>query len=419
MSPKFIFLAAAACLMMACGGSHSNSEFPAATPLDIRGKLLSRAKQPLSGVAIVIPGKPPVNTDFTGAFTIAGVTPPYEAWIVDGANKTLVVYKGLTRSDPVLVYPESIGSIRHADVGGRITSGGSYPQLPDHRTRIVFSSSEARLTGSTDGAGAYSFTPSWRGPSNTLGAVHALQIRESSPGIPAEYKGYSKTDLTLSDGGSFGPMSISMSPVRSSTVSGSVAVPAGYTLLREVYLSVGSGPDLKFVFDTSGASSFSYVSPNIPNTSLLLWSQALKANAGVVGLRAGLAANASGVNLTIPAGAEPVLPVDAATGVNGNTTFSWSAFPNGVHLIRFTADGAGKPSYYVFTTSTTAGIPDGSSVGLGLPAAAPYHWSVEGYSPYASIDAVATTAFIDAIDLLVSADWFECFADWRSFATAP
>src|SRR5215472_2578965 len=379
----------------AAGSSSGHATVTVAGVLEIHGKLLSYERQPVSGITILIPAKPSVHTDSAGAFTIVGVTPPYEAWIVDTANKILVVYKGLTRSDPVLAHPEPVGSIHHASVSGAIT-GGSYPEPPMHHTTVSFSSPEARTHNSTDGNGAYILPTSWRGQGSTVGALHALQIRETSSGIPAEYKGYGKRELTLSDGLLFGPQNISMNPVASSRLSGSVLAPAGYTLsLKAAFLSVGSGPDLLFVADSSSASSFSYVSPNIPNTSLILWSVASKAGNSVLGLRAGLAANSTGVNMTIPAAAEPISPLDAATGVNGTSTFSWSAFSNGVHQIFFNPGVAGLPSYYVWTTSTTTTIPDGNGLGLGLPAASRYTWHVEGFSPYASTDAAATTAFID------------------------
>src|SRR5215472_3550718 len=72
--------------------------------ITVAGKVTDQAKQALSG-AIVVIGAQHATTDASGAFSIGGVTAPYDAAVIVpvGARNTAIVYKGLTRADPTLL----------------------------------------------------------------------------------------------------------------------------------------------------------------------------------------------------------------------------------------------------------------------------------------------------------------------------
>jgi hypothetical protein len=85
--------------------------------------------------------------------------------------------------------------------------------------------------------------------------------------------------------------------------------------------------------------------------------------------------------------------------------------------------GAGQPSYQVITAGTTAKIPNLTSVGLPLPAAATYSWVLIGVAPFTSIDQAAGAGLFAGITTGATADGSFGFAGLgggaRTFTTAP
>jgi hypothetical protein len=95
--------------------------------------------------------------------------------------------------------------------------------------------------------------------------------------------------------------------------------------------------------------------------------------------------------LTIPGAPEANLPPDGATGVGQTTTFSWAAYPNGVHLLEVYLEKYGT-SFFVFTSGTSATIPDFNT----LAANTKFTWYVVGAAPLANMDDFATPEHINA-----------------------
>jgi len=272
----------------------------------------------------------------------------------------------------------------------------------------------------TNVAGGFSFTPQWYGPTSTQGSLHALQIRESVPGTSVEYKGYGKLDLIVSNGGSYGAQNVTLSPVSTGTLGGSVAAPPGYVLRNKMaFLAFNSSPTIELAYDASVASTFSFLVPVISNSTLLLSGQAEKPGSVFTYGWKGPLAPASGVNLVLRSGAEPSVPFSGATGIGNSTPFSWSGFSEGLHRISFTPGAPGNPSFYVYTMGTDTTIPDGSSFGLPLPKAADYYWGVLGFAPFPTIDAAASPDFLGRSTFQVSADYYTSSSMPRLFTTAP
>jgi hypothetical protein len=387
----------------------------------VSGKVVDRFGHPIANAPVTVGGRPSVNTDANGRFSVSGVTTPYDVAIINAADKIGTLYKGLNRADPTLFYYTTSTPLPHATVSGKVT-GGSYPQPAQHVTRIAFVSPDVVWSSTTDISGNYNFDAHWFGPMATAGAVHAIQIRESGPNIPAEYKGYGKRDLTLSNGGSFSNQDITLGTVSAAPLSGSVSSPSGYAVSgKELDAVIGSIPALSLAYDGSAATTFSYLAPNIPNSSLIFAAAARKTGVatGVV-IRAGLAPGATGVNVAVPAGPEATLPIDGATGINTASTFSWTPFVGGVHLVLFSPVAPGKPHYLVVTTGTATSVPDFASAGLGLPSATAYTWQVQAIGPLGDIDvATGPSGLVAALNYRLPGDEIIGYMDSRGFTTAP
>ena len=406
------------------GSNTEHASVSVAASLTVTGKVVNRFKQPVSGVRVSTPGKAAVTTDANGAFMFQAVTAPYDVYIVDTAYKAITTYKGLTRADPTLWSVSALSGAAHAAlVAGTVQAGGvgTYPQPAGYHTAVAFMSPETSLAALTNASGAFGLIPQWYGPTSAQGSLHALQVRESTPGISAEYKGYGKLDLITSNGGSYTAQNVALSAVSTGTLGGSVAAPPGYILHSKIaYLALNPSPKLQLALDTSLASTFSFLVPVISNSSLVLLGYAEKAGATFTyGWKAPLAPNASGVNLVLRSGAEASLPVSGATGIGTTSSFSWSGLSEGVHQIAFIPAAADNPTFYVFTTGTETTIPDGSSSGLPLPGAANYYWVVNGYAPFPTIDAAASLDFLSRLNLEISADYYTSNSSPRPFTTRP
>ena len=380
----------------------------------------------MSGVPVVISGRPSVITAADGTFSVAGVTAPYDATVVNATTKESIVYKGLTRPDPTLLFLGSApGTPRSATLSGTISGGAFTPNQPaDHITGVVFGSAEASGSDTLSGAvsGAYDLgTVSWFGPATTTGTIHALQWQRNAAGLPTSYKGYGvKTGVALSDGGTFTGQDVTLTSVAGANLSGSVSVPSGYTLSdKSLTVSFGPNANIGVFTDSTATNNFSYVTPNLSGIRVVLSAIATASTGVALSFKTGLAPNASGVSLSVPAAPELGLPADAATNITPSIDFSWSASSGSVYVVGFYGP-PGQPSYSVVTAANTTRIPDLGSLGLALPAATGYAWQVLAYSPFASTDAAAGPEGLWAGLIGVpTSDRSIALTNLRTFTTAP
>jgi hypothetical protein len=406
------------------GSSSQQASVTVPATIKVTGKVVADDGKPLAGVPVVILGKATAIADAAGSFSIDDVTAPYDITVLDSPDKIATTYKGLTRTDPTLFafWSSSGAPSRHAAVSGTL-SGGTYPQPALHFTQVLFSSPDTTATTSTTGTTPnYTWSSlSWNGPVSTTGRLSAMQVRTVG-GLPAEYKGFGKRDnVTITDGGSFTAQNFSMSAVSGQTMSGNIAAPGGYNLdFRALHLNIAPKASMQLLFQSSNAASFSYLAPNIPATTLTLYVQATKSGvSSIYAYKSGLAANATGVNVTLPAPPEANTPAAAATGVNTASSFSWSAMSGSVYYLDVWPSGTGI-EYVVVTSGTSATIPDLSTVGFGLPHSAGYKWDVTALAPFASVDAAAVPSFPDAVDSNdLSVDSAQGYSYNRTFTTSP
>jgi hypothetical protein len=424
-------LALALTVLIGGGCNKSGSTGPgggAGLVVTVTGKVVGQNGLAVASVPVIIPGKPSTNSDAGGNFSIANVTTPYDISVVNAASKVAIAYKGLTRTDPTLLFfGSSPGTGHTGNISGKISGGEFTPNQPaTDVTNVAFASAATNGYASTAANGTFgAINLTWYGPTATTGSLYAIQFTAGAGGLPVAsgYKGYGvRSGIAVNDGSTLTNQFDTLQSVTTNQFTGTVTVPSGYVIgAKAVYANVASSAIINLFTDYNATTNLSYYTPGIPGATLLLGASATKTGGGQgVTWRNGLAFGATGVSVSIVTPPEVSLPINAATGVDTTVTFTWTAMAGGVHLVSFTAAGS-NPAYYVVTTGTSTTIPNMKPFGLGLPSATAYTWQIYGFGPFGSVDAAAGSAgFITgATAPLTSGDAFFGISASRTFTTAP
>jgi hypothetical protein len=425
-------LALALTVLIGDGCSKSSSTGPsgggAGSVVTVTGKVVGQNGQAVAGVPVLVPGKVSTNTDASGNFSIANVTTPYDINVVDAANKQALVYKGLTRTDPTLVFLGSTpGTARHGTINGQVSGPGFTPnQGANDVTRVVFASPETAGSTTTGVSGLFGpVNLTWYGPTATTGNLYALQWTKDANSLPVAngYKGYrTRSGIAVNDGSTLNNQFDTLQTVPTTQFTATVTIPAAYTLSsKSLFLRVSQFAIISLLGDATPNATLSYYTPNVGGATLLLQATAIKgAGNGTVYYKNGAGPGATGVAVTIPAAPDLSLPVDAATGVDTTVTFSWTPMTGAIHLLIFTS--ASNPGYIILTAGTSASIPNLKGLGLGLPSAQTYTWQVYGIGPFATADDAAGAAgFLGALSSPTSltTDGYYGVSASRHFTSAP
>jgi hypothetical protein len=394
-------IALAFTLLAGSGCSKSSSTGPggggAGSVITVSGKVIYTNGTSVAGIPVVVTGLASTNTDANGNFSIANVTTPYDIAVVDGTNKSAIMYRGLTRSDPTLVYVSTLLAVGHTgSISGKISGGDFTPnQGATDVTQVAFGSPETGSSGVTGANGAFGpVNLSWYGPTVTTGNLYALQIQNdvTPPNLPVAYKGYGvKTGIAVNDGSSLTNQFDTLQAVGTGQLTATVSLPAGYAFSQKsLFLRFSPTTLLPLLSENTTATSLTYNTPTVTGASLLLGIRAQGAGAIAYAYKVGLSPGATGVAVSVPAAPGLSLPINGATGVDTTFTFSWTAYPGGIHV--FFVRAPGYPTFYVLTAGTSTRIPNLKAVGLPLPSSAVYTWQAVGFAPFASADAAAGPA---------------------------
>jgi hypothetical protein len=411
-----------------CSESGSGPVTPPVPDLiDITGKVVDGDLYPLAGVPVLVSGHPQVTTDANGQFSVSGVERPYDVATAFDPLRLGVVYRNLTRPDPVLsVSVRSLVTNQtvYGDVSGTV-SGGEHPDSFQYRTGVLFASPEATHSTLADPSGAFQMGfIGWRGSSTTTGTIHALQSRfDETTRLPAEYTGYgTRSGVVLSPGANLTEQDVHMTPVADLTISGTVTVPNSYRIVSHTLLAgFGPAPTAAPVWtvlsDHRRTSEFEYVAPNLPGAALTLrtFTRAEGGAPQVTVARSVTSANAAGLSIVVPPGPELAAPADGATGLTAGATLAWRKVPDAVYIVSILEEGTSiRTRYNVITADTAVVVPDLEALGLPLGAGMSYSWLVSAIGPFASLDDAAgsTTFFLPG-------DSSSGVSAARRFTTAP
>jgi len=361
-----------------------------------------RAGEPIAGAAVLVPGMSPVTTLADGSFSIPGVHVPYDIVLLPPGRDTAVVYDGLTRSDPTLVFPFYAGGARFATITGTVPPTAGTGSTSTH----VFFVSGRDVVGGTPAdvtTGAYSFGVGWRSAGGTLtGQLYVLRWTGDALGHPASYDGYASKPLTISDGSSSSGIDFTAAELTDppeQIIAGSVTIPTGYTqAVRRLFVFFGRVP---VYWEESGslAGDFSYTVPSISGVvSGVSASAEDPASRTSWYVKNGISGNTTNVSIALQEAAHLTQPTNGASAVDTSTSFAWSpGGGTGVNIIWVTPDNGASPTFLVLTTLDHAKIPDLTAAGMGLPATTAYHWVVDKVFPVASVDDAAREGFLDLI----------------------
>jgi hypothetical protein len=405
----------------ASGSTTQTAVVTVATPITVAGTVTDEDGSPSPNETVLITSgtfSQSTVTDANGAFSVPGVPVPYNATVINSTSSLAIQWQGLTRADPTLFDLNVVVLPRSATLSGAL-SGGTLPLTTDYSANVVFASPQTGLNNgglSVLTAGTFSGTIRWPGPTSTSGTLYGLEIhKDNTTGLPLDYPGYGTlSPVLLQDMGTLSGQTVAMTSVTTSTLSGTVTVPAGFTLNgKEMFFEPAPGALFELFSDSSTSTSFSYITPDISNATFTVLAVAQgTASQTSIAKKAGVAANATGIALDIASPPTLTLPVDAATGVTKTTPFSWTNF-TGVYFVIF----SGTPSYAVFTSAQTVTIPDFTAQGLPLPASASYTWEVFGIGPSTSVDSVAVPGGFISLEILHDGTFST--SGQRAFTTSP
>jgi hypothetical protein len=410
-------LVAAAFLFSVLPGCKSDSSTGASGTITVTGKVITSTLVPVPNSPVVITGRPATTTDANGSFSVTDVTVPYDVTIVVSTSKLAIVYRGLTRPDPMLVNILALGSgANTATVGGTLSGGGGYPEPATRTSRAYITSTDASASATANATtGAYTSTFGWSGSTTLTAVLRALQWDKNAAGMPTAYTGYGeKTGVSITAGGAFASQNIAMTAAASQNISGTVTVPAALTLSsKSLGVTFSAGDNFTLGSESGTGTAFTYPVPVITGATFSV-SAAATGAAGQGSIRkTGIAAGTANIAITIPTLPTQSLPVNAATGVDTTTSFSWAPVTSSIYLVLFNGP-PNQPDYLVITSETSTKIPNLSSLGMGLPQGIGYTWLVMGYGPYVSVDAAAGSGgLISQGDALVST------TTTRTLTTAP
>jgi hypothetical protein len=417
---KWFAAAALASTLAACGGANAPPSTPRPLPhpttFTVSGRAVNVDGLPVSGVTAVI-GDRSVNVGSTGEFSISGVRAPYDLIVFNGTTRQVIIYRGLTRKDPTIAVPGADPiSGGTATISGTVT-GGHYPQQAGEASYVSFMASQAHAGTPIDGtgpAGTFKLPVTWGGATTVTGHLHAFQYT-SQGGLPSNFTDYGNAPVTLSDGGSFTP-NINLTPITSDSITGTVALPGAYSVFDKMYTVHLDGARALSVEDATHTTDFAYVVPNIAGARFSALAMASDPAGNIIIHSSTPVAAGNSIQLAPRVAPELILPANEAQDVDLTTSFSWSAFSEGVHEVTFSQwDGM----YYVtvVTSDDSITLPDLSALGISLPRGGRLFWSVVGVAPVASMDEAASETFADLLSMSPKQEAYYGFTGDRAFTT--
>jgi hypothetical protein len=375
----------------------------------VAGRVVDFRGTPATNVTIAI-GSQTTLTDGSGHFAVGNVSTPYTLTASSSEQHLAVVYQGLTRSDPTILWRLPISTPeREGRVEGRIL--GAPPSTGDVQTTLTWASPEAVILGHTAGSD-YSLPLGWVGPASTTGSLHVLQSSGFQRGLPTSFPAYGvRSGVTVGEATTASGIDVTLTPPTVSFVHGTYSLPGDHAfLLRALALNFNDGGFLLLGFDDDLGLEFTYPVPGGIDASAAILVEAGRAGASVTRQETGIPLGATNVQLELPQAAASLSPADGATGVDAQTDFSWERLPGGVYVVTFsTAPPA--PTVYLVTQDTHAAIPQVREA--LLPGGTRYQWNVMAQAPLGSVDAAAGAApFREPGNTLISS-----FSDPRFFET--
>lgn len=387
------------------GNVTATAQVDAALSMTVNGYVKDADGEPMSGITVLVKGKTPTTTGADGSFMIQDVVAPYELRIILSTEQTAIVYQGLTRSDPTLLYLGSTTADKTANISGFV------PAAAGKKTLVCFvSGTKSWYTTADPVSGFFSFTASWKGSvTSYTGNLFVLRWTPNANGLPTTYDAYGSKNLTISAGGTFGNNNFvegDFSDPAELNIDGSIVLPTGSYTITNKQLQINFGNAYVYIAGEGGAGltdNFSYTVPSISGATFEVDAVATVSATPNSRLsfyqKKGITGGSSGITVTLEGAPQLNLPVHNGTAIDTTTQFLWAqGGGTGVNMVQMIPNALGTgPTYYIFTAGNTTNIPNLSPQGMGLPAGVNYRWAVLRFFPVSSIDDAASDLFVPLI----------------------
>jgi hypothetical protein len=374
--------------------------------MQIIGGVFDSRSVPVAGASVTV-GDTTVRTGPDGRFSLQAPS-TYTAIVVleqgPGGHPTGYVFTPLTRNDarlqlPGYTAPGALTATLKGSANFPTSLGGVGTIWVDVPGNVVEGRNAANVSGNLATPGAFSIPVSWLGAASPSATAYYLAWTPDTHGLPTAYQGMDTLALSLTASAMDAWSTAPSTAVASSTLATTIGITSGYSLEAvDVFVRApaASQQAALVIADTTGATSATYTTPNIPNTALSL--VATEGQPGDGGsdrpsstiFRGSMSTATGTVTENFIGPPTRSGPADGATGVTTDTNFSWTAFAaqNTTYVTAWVGTASGSPVIILVSPSTHTTIPDLSGLGLALPSGATYAWLVEALSPYASVDAM-------------------------------
>lgn len=372
-------------LTLAAWAGCSGGGGAAGTGATTKGRVLFRNREPPSSASVRVTGCAQQWTAADGSFDTTCAAETYDV-AVSYANVGLL-YRGLTRRDPVVTLPFALG----APQGG--SASGAASGLTAGRAAAVALTSAGISDGFTPTPdGTFSDYVDW------FGAPPAATVRvlEWTPatGLPTAFTGYVGAAVALKDGSD-----VTSSPALAAVASGGITMsssaPDSAGLTYGLWATWPDGGVTEITSAAPASTGVTVATPDVPGVAFAVVAER-GANPTAWGWRRGLAATSAPGEISLPTAPVFTAPAPGAT-VDASTAFTFGALADAAYLVAFESS-SGTPLLYVVTSETTVHLPDFSWAGLTLPVATGLTARVFAFGPCASVDDAA--AATDPLTLL-------------------
>jgi hypothetical protein len=348
----------------------------------VDGRVLTIVGTPLPAIGVSSQGGA-ASSGADGSFRLDGLSLPYDLTLAsDAGTGGMHVYEGLTTPTPVVVPQFSADPgpgtpTRTANLDGSILGGAAVAL--DHVAVVCVEGQDFAVRGCDrlfSGDTHYALAATWLGtPVEAAVRVHALYFERDTNGLPVAYRGYGSVDGVLSDGVPL-TFDIALQPVPTTRLQGSVALPAGMTLVTlQGYARFGPNLTLMVFLTPFVGSPFDVLMPALPG---MTYDVVAVATAG--GTSSSLAwlrgAGHDAGTLSVPIPPSLVTPAPGATNVDFATPFA-ATDTGGVRTFVWNPT-VGGPKVALTTARSSVTIPDPARVGLPFAAGASGEWTVFG-----------------------------------------
>jgi hypothetical protein len=368
----------------------------------VHGQVVNFQLQPLSNVEVVL-GSRSVVTDSDGRFQFGAVRTPYDLTILPDYARSAWTYRGLARTDPVLL----VRAGRPLECDAAVRCSLSAPDgwgdgTPEFDMVLDLDGVEA-WGGWSAGNPRRSYWRQFRWAAvrrTVTGRLHILYWnRDGRFGPPARYLAHAVRPLTLSDGEDLQLIIAPEEFVRpdSARLAGTCAAPDGYWQgERTLMLELGTAKIELFTGVQDFTDAFDFRVPLVAGASFGFHATAFQDGQVSICRQTGLQPTRTDLRFAMPEADVLIRPRENPTGIDSATVFAWDPGGPGIHIVHFVPSEVFLPEHTLVQLDTEARLPHLPRLRLGIPAGADYIWYVERVPEVLSMDDVVTREFAGA-----------------------